>query len=131
MVCRVSYSYVSVFILGAILFGEWGRVGLVADDSCGVRLTIFVKARSPETRLIEEPDGTITLHVTAPPAKGKANREMVKWLAKRLGRSSSQVRIVAGFHSNTKVMEMLDISQAEVAKRLGISLRSTSGTKET
>lgn len=99
---------------------------LVADDSCSVRLTIFVKARSPETKLIEEPDGTITLHVTAPPAKGKANREIVKWLAKKLGRSSSQVRIVAGFHSNTKVMEMLDISQAEVAKRLSISLRSAS-----
>ena len=104
---------------------------LVADDSCSVRLTIFVKARSPETKLIEEPDGTITLHVTAPPAKGKANREIVKWLAKKLGRSSSQVRIVAGFHSNTKVMEMLDISQAEVAKRLSISLRSASGRNAT
>jgi uncharacterized protein (TIGR00251 family) len=104
---------------------------LVADDSCSVRLTIFVKARSPETRLIEEPDGTITLHVTAPPAKGKANREIVKWLAKRLGRSSSQVRIVAGFHSNTKLMEILDISQAEVARRLGISLRSASGRSAT
>lgn len=106
-------------------------LGLVADDSCSVRLTIFVKIQSPETRLIEEPDGTITLHVTAPPAKRKANREIVKWLAKKLGRSSSQVRIVAGVHSNTKVMEMLDISQAEVAKRLGISLRSASGRSVT
>ena len=104
---------------------------LVADDSCSVRLTIFVKARSPETKLIEEPDGMITLHVTAPPARGKANRETVKWLAKRLKRPSSQVRIVSGFHSNTKVIEMLDINQAEVAKRLGITLRSASGRNAT
>jgi hypothetical protein len=62
---------------------------------------------SRETKLLAESDGTFTMYVAAPPEKGKANREIVKWLSKKLGKSSSQVRIVAGAYSNKKVIEIL------------------------
>ena len=43
--------------------------------SNGVRLTVHVKPLRNETKLFCEPDGTLTIHVAAPPVKGKANRE--------------------------------------------------------
>ena len=54
-----------------------------------------------------EPDGAVTMRVHAPPVKGRANREIVKWLSKRLRRPTSQIRIVAGTHSNLKMLEIV------------------------
>ena len=77
-----------------------------------------------ETKLFCEPDGTLTIHVAAPPMKGKANREIVRWLSKRLRTSSSNVRLVAGFYSNVKVIEITGMTEAEVAAVLGIKRKS-------
>jgi hypothetical protein len=94
----------------------------------GVRLSIYVKTMSPETRLVIEPDHTLTLHVVAQPVKGKANREIVKWLAKKLGKSSAQVRIVAGLYSNLKTVEVSGITKSEAARLLGVSVESVTET---
>ena len=83
-------------------------------------MTVHVKPLRNETKLICEPDGTLIIHVAAPPVKGKANREIVRWLSKRLRRSSSKVQLVAGFHSNVKVIEITGMTEAEIAAALGI-----------
>jgi uncharacterized protein (TIGR00251 family) len=83
-----------------------------------VQLTVNVKPRSREDRLIVEPDGTITLRVVAPPVEGKANRMVVRFLAERLGKSKSQVRIVAGHRSNVKIVEIANMSKAEIFKQI-------------
>jgi uncharacterized protein (TIGR00251 family) len=64
------------------------------------------------------------MHVSAPPTKGKANREIVRWLSKRLGTSSSNVQLVAGFHSNVKVIEITGTTEAEIATTLSIKRNS-------
>ena len=92
--------------------------------SNGVRLTVHVKPLRNETKLLCEQDGTLTMHVAAPPVKGKANREIVRWLSKRLRISSSNVQLVAGFHSNVKVIEITGMIEAEIAAALGIECRS-------
>jgi hypothetical protein len=81
-----------------------------------MRIVVQVKPRSRETKLVQGSDGTLTMNVAAPPKKGKANRLIVKWLSKKLGKSSSQVQIVAGYHSNTKTVEILDVSEAELSQ---------------
>jgi len=94
------------------------------QTSKGVRLTLHVKTLRNETRLTCEPDGTLTIHVAAPPVKGKANREIVKWLSKRLRKASSKVQLVAGFHSNVKVIEITGMTETEIATVLGIKFKS-------
>jgi hypothetical protein len=84
-----------------------------------MRLVVQVKASSKMNKIASEPDGSFTIHVVAPPAKGKANREIVKWISKKLGNSSSSVRIVAGLHSNRKIIEIVGVDQAEVLRILG------------
>ena len=58
-----------------------------------------------------EPDGTVTVGAKAPPVKGQANREIVKWLPKTLKKTSSQIRIVAGIHSNIKIVEIVGMNK--------------------
>lgn len=93
--------------------------------SNGVRLSIHVKTMRSETKLIREPDGSLTMHVAAPPTKGKANREIVKWISKKLRKPSSNIRLVAGSHSDTKVLEILGVNGPDLAKALGIGRQDT------
>ncbi len=88
--------------------------------SDGIRLTLNVKPLRSETKLICEPDGTLTIHVAAPPIKGKANREIVRWMSKTLRTSSSNVQLVAGVHSNVKVIQITGMTEVEITSILGI-----------
>lgn len=56
---------------------------------------------------VDEAAGSVTVGVKAQPAKGKANEEIVKKLAKHFGVPSSSVRIVSGAHSKQKTVEIL------------------------
>ena len=89
-----------------------------------VRLTLNVKPLRSETKLFCEPDGTLTIHVAAPPTKGKANREILRWFSKTLRTPSTNVQLVAGFYSNVKVIEITGMTEAEVALVLGIKRKS-------
>jgi len=89
-----------------------------------VMLTMHVKPLRSQTELICDPDGNLTMHLAAPPVKGKANRELVRWLSKRLHRSSSNVQLVAGFHSNVKVIQIRGMTEAAVAAELNIKCKS-------
>ena len=96
-------------------------------ESNSVRLTIFVKTQKNETKLFSQPDGTLTMHVAAPPIKGKANREIVKWLAKKLRTPTSNVQLITGVHSRTKIVEITGITEAEIAAALQIPIRPAGG----
>lgn len=45
---------------------------------------------------------------TSKPEKGKANLDLIKKLAKHFKVSSSQVRIVSGFKSRRKIVEIIE-----------------------
>jgi len=58
------------------------------------------------------------MHVMATPTDGKANREIVRWLAKRFRRPSSEIRLIGGLHSRTKIIAVLNIKLDELKKNL-------------
>ena len=93
---------------------------VLQEFSNGVRLTVQVKARSREAKLIVERGGIITLYVGAPPEKGAANKEVIRWFAKKLHVPTSQVRLVSGLRSRTKVIEVHNVSEVDVSKVLGL-----------
>jgi uncharacterized protein YggU (UPF0235/DUF167 family) len=55
--------------------------------------------------------------------KGKANRLVLKWLSKKLRTPSSNVQLVAGFHSNVKIIEIVGMNETEIAVALGIKCK--------
>ena len=88
------------------------------ESDGGVKFSIQVKPNSRKTELIVESDGTLVMYVAAPPTEGKANREIVRWLAKRFRRPSSEVRLIGGLHSRTKIIAVLNIKSDELKKSL-------------
>lgn len=52
-------------------------------------------------------DETIKIDIAAPPAKGKANRELVKFLAKNFAVSKNNVKIISGAVSRTKLIKII------------------------
>jgi uncharacterized protein YggU (UPF0235/DUF167 family) len=64
------------------------------------------------------------MNVAAPPRKGKANREIVKWLSKKLGTSSSNIKLIAGLHSTIKIIEITGMTEVQVASALGIKRKA-------
>jgi len=63
------------------------------------------------------------MNVAAPPVKGRANQEIVRWLSKRLQLSSSKVRLVSGRFSNLKVIEIIGVTEDEINRALGTKVR--------
>lgn len=51
-------------------------------------------------------DGTLKVRVKAPPEKGKANKEVIKVLAKKYGVKKSEVEIVSGATDQIKLIKI-------------------------
>lgn len=85
----------------------------------GIRVVVHVVPNARETKLQLETDGSLLMRVSAPPVKGKANREIVKWLSKKLRRPSSQIRIVAGLASNLKTIDITGVDEGGFLEAIG------------
>ncbi len=68
-----------------------------------LQLSLRVIPKSPRTCWAGAlDDGTLKLRLHATPEKGKANEELIRFVAAELGVSRAQVRIVAGLASQSK-----------------------------
>ncbi|MDC0834417.1 DUF167 domain-containing protein [Geitlerinema sp. CS-897] len=72
-------------------------------------VTVKVKPNSKQQSIIVEDDGSFTVRLQSPPIDGKANKELVKLLAKRFGVRKSQVTIRSGETSRIKRIEIPEI----------------------
>lgn len=62
--------------------------------------------------------GVLRVKVSAPPVKGKANKELIAFLAQKLGLSKGDLTIIKGHTSRNKVMAIAGLTQEEIARRL-------------
>jgi uncharacterized protein (TIGR00251 family) len=69
------------------------------------RLQVKVKPNARENKIIEQTADRLTVSIAAPPEDNKANIELIKFLSRQL---KKQVRIVSGFGSKTKIVEILE-----------------------
>jgi uncharacterized protein YggU (UPF0235/DUF167 family) len=68
-------------------------------------------------------DGTLKVSVAAPPEGGRANQAVVLLVSKALGLRPSHVKLVHGFASRSKVVEVEGLASGEVQKRLDAAMR--------
>ncbi|RMG25079.1 MAG: DUF167 domain-containing protein [Methanobacteriota archaeon] len=85
-------------------------------DGTTTRLRILVKPKSGKFSIAIE-GNDILIHVKSPPEKGKANKEIIKGLAKILGLSSSAIRLISGQTTTEKILE-IDAPFAQVQQKL-------------
>lgn len=82
------------------------------------RIAIRVQPNAPHNQIVRREHNVLRVRVAAPPVEGKANHELLSFLAKRLGLKRHQLLIVSGGASRDKVIEISGLSLAEVRERL-------------
>jgi len=71
-----------------------------------LKIQVKVKPNSKTEEASREGDGFV-VKVKEPPKEGRANQAVVKLLAAHFGVSQSQVKILSGFTSKNKVVEIV------------------------
>jgi len=81
-----------------------------------VSLRVYPNAARNEVLGLAE--GVLRVKVSAPPVKGKANRELIAFLSQCLGVSKDRLSITSGHTGRNKVIAIEGLSQEEVIQRL-------------
>ena len=70
------------------------------------RVAVRVQPRASRNEIVGVRDGVIRIRLHAPPVDNAANDALVRFLAEEFGVPVRMVRIVSGFGSRTKVIEV-------------------------
>lgn len=71
-------------------------------------LSVHVTPNSRENAIISFDGQMLDVKIAAPPINGKANRELIRFLAEKLGTAPSAISIVSGFTSRQKRLQIPD-----------------------
>ncbi len=87
-------------------------------ENCRLNLKVTPNARANEVTGIR--DGIIQVKINASPIEGKANSELVKYLAGLLEIPKSNIGILRGHTSRNKTIEIAGRDGEEISRRLGL-----------
>jgi len=85
----------------------------------GVRIQIRVQPRASRTEIVGLQGDALKIRLASPPVDGAANRELVAFLAKRLRRPKSSVRIERGQNGRRKSIHVNGLEESAVRAALG------------
>lgn len=89
------------------------------DSGGGTAFVVRVVPRSSKNEVVEfMDDGTVRIHLTAPPIEGRANRLLIDFLAELFQVKPSRIAIVAGEKSKDKIVSIYGLSPSEVEQIL-------------
>jgi uncharacterized protein (TIGR00251 family) len=80
----------------------------------GAAFSVVCRPGAPRTRCRGASGAALRIDVAAPPERGKANDELVRFLARALGVPRGSVRIAAGAGSREKSVRVLGMTCAEL-----------------
>ena len=87
------------------------------ESDQGVVLKVQVQTRASRDEVVGPHGDALKIRITAAPVAGAANKHLLKFLAKKLKISQSQLSLKSGDTSKTKPTSIQGISGAEVRER--------------
>jgi len=93
--------------------------------AAGIRVVIKAVPRARESRIEGMHGGGLKIRLKAPPADGKANKELIELLAKELDLPRERVTMTAGQSSRTKTLE-LGMSREEFLTKIQVYFENES-----
>ena len=90
---------------------------VVLEKPSGCFLKCWIQPRSSRNTVVGVHGDALKIALTAPPVDGKANQELLKFLAKCLGLSKSEIRIAAGDSSRNKTILITSMDKAALIKK--------------
>ena len=95
------------------------RKYVLHDGKHGSALALRVTPRASRDEIVGVlNDGTIKVHIAAPPADEAANKKLIEFLAEVLGVPKSRVEIVAGATGRDKLVSVLDMDVDTAHQRI-------------
>ncbi len=88
----------------------------ISDNEAKIRVKVYPGAARNE--VVGFAAGVLQVRVSAPPVKGKANKELIAFLSRLLGIGKSRIDISRGHTVRNKVIVIYGLSQQEITKRL-------------
>ncbi|MDB9314599.1 DUF167 domain-containing protein [Spirulina sp. CS-785/01] len=73
-----------------------------------MKKVVKVKPNAKQQSVTEQADGSLRVSLQSPPVDGKANKELIKLLAKQYGVSQSQITIKHGQRGKQKLIEIAE-----------------------
>lgn len=86
----------------------------ITEIDGGVSFVVKIVPASSRTSVEGELGGMLKIKVAAAPEKGKANRELTAFLAKKLNVKKNDITIVSGHTGPVKTLEIKNVSAAEI-----------------
>lgn len=90
----------------------------VKESNDAVTFRVRVVTRASRTEIAGELDGALKVRIASPPVDGAANEELIRFLAKALGVARSDVAIVGGSASRSKLVRIDRADAGAIRKSL-------------
>ena len=81
-------------------------------------ISVRVHPNAARSEVTGVTDGVYQVRVSAPPVKGKANKELIAFLSRLSGVSKSQIDIIRGHTTRNKIIAIDGLSQEDIMNRL-------------
>jgi hypothetical protein len=92
----------------------------VSGHDLGATITVKVFPKSSKNEILAPRNNALIVRLTAPPSDGKANKALVKILAKALSRPVSSIEIIKGETAREKLLLIYDMSENQTRSALGL-----------
>ena len=81
-------------------------------------ISVQVVPRSSKVSITTEGKNSFKVKLTSPPVDGAANKQLIEVLAGRLSVPKRTIEIVSGEHSRRKMVQIAELKEDEIARRL-------------
>ena len=90
----------------------------IKERKDGVSFRIRVRPSATRNKIKELHREALRIDINAPPIKGKANKECLRFLAEELRVPKSDIEIISGLKSKDKLIKVKGINKEEALKAL-------------
>ncbi len=92
----------------------------IENDNTGITFSVKIVPGSSKTQICGLYEDMLKIKVSAPPEKGKANKELIGFLSKSLGVRKNQISITAGMTNPVKTIHVTRFTAGELADILNL-----------
>jgi len=90
----------------------------LAETGQGVRISVLIQPGSAKDEILGTVEGRLKIKLTSPPVEGRANKALVRLLAKKLKVAPSRISILKGQKGRRKELLVEGLGLEEAARIL-------------